>query len=70
MSSPSHNKVQTFEIEFSREQAVYREGDNVTGKVKVDLKEDLKIQCKYITMSVVMSMSNQTLILHKNVNLI
>ena len=55
MSSPSHNKVQTFEIEFSREQAVYREGDNVTGKVKVDLKEDLKILCKYIKLPLILS---------------
>ncbi len=58
MSSPSHNKVLTFEIEFSREQAVYREGDNVTGKVKVDLKEDLKIQCKYITCTMLVVMPN------------
>lgn len=39
-------KVDLFEVIFDNDQAVYREGDNVTGKVKLEIKEDLKVKCK------------------------
>ena len=44
--STSSNKVETFEIEFDREPAVYREGDNITGKVNVTLNEEIKLRSK------------------------
>ena len=42
--STSSTKVETFEIEFDREPAVYREGDNITGKVNVTLNEEIKLR--------------------------
>ena len=45
--STCSSKVETFEIEFDRDPAVYREGDNITGKVNVTLNEELKFRSKY-----------------------
>ncbi len=41
-------KVELFEVIFDNDQAVYKEGDNVTGKVKMEANEDLKVKCKLI----------------------
>lgn len=40
--------VESFDINYDRQLAVYREGDMVTGKVSVVVKEELKLKCKLL----------------------
>ena len=47
-SKQTGGKVDVFEIIYDNEQAVYREGDSVSGTVKLELNEDIKTKGKQI----------------------
>ena len=54
-------KVEVFEIIYDNEQAVYREGDSVTGQVKLETKEDLKVKGKHDIVSMTNERQNGTM---------
>lgn len=48
-------KVEVFEITYNNDQAVYKEGDSVSGIVKLELTDDIKTKGKTIKIMISIS---------------
>ena len=55
--------VEVFEIIFDKEQAVYREGDTVSGHVKLVLTEEIKLKGNQVFLTLILYTERPSIII-------